>query len=198
MHPCLIQYHLCYTYATSEHRFFLSSSDTPPPPPRPTASTQLQQRQREANPPPPPDDLPPVPVVSFVRGWSAEHNRFYYSRTADCVVPGAEKSQWTAPTEGIVRCRLVNDAFPHECICMICPNIGLSCASGMTTQERTIIQIHQLGKRHGYCLNCNYVAYYLVNFPTKWLRAEFWLIILITSFLLQHFKMDLVSTADIS
>jgi hypothetical protein len=58
------------------------------------------------------DELPPPPpttrVVNYIRGYSEEHSRHFY--TAVTYVDGAmksEKSQWTVPTEGIVQCKYV-------------------------------------------------------------------------------------------
>jgi hypothetical protein len=72
----------------------LCCSYIPPPPPR---AQQAQQR------------------VDYIRGYSEEHGRFFYIKlnhdndndNGNTMNPNQGQSQWEAPTEGIVQCRLV-------------------------------------------------------------------------------------------
>lgn len=58
--------------------------------------------------PPPPPRVEIMPKVDYIRGYSQEHGRYFYIKLdhADPIDPSHGQSQWEAPTEGIVQCRL--------------------------------------------------------------------------------------------
>lgn len=68
-------------------------SDIPPPPP-----PQQQQQQQPILP-------PKVIQVDYIRTYSEEHGRYFYTKLNADHLPLEERSQWIAPTDGVVQCR---------------------------------------------------------------------------------------------
>lgn len=68
-------------------------SDIPPPPPPPQQQVQSQLQP------------PKILQVDYIRVYSEEHGRYFYTKLNADHLPIEERSQWTIPTEGVVQCR---------------------------------------------------------------------------------------------